>query len=117
MFWYFTFWFRIFVCGFVRLDTNNITADPDEDYEHFVNKTETFNPGGSYKIDVPISINGDDLVENNETFSVTLLSQSSPELVVADPNNTIITIVESDGKYMLFAFLMWYSWNIYFSNS
>jgi hypothetical protein len=77
------------------------------DYTSLVNESITFKPNGTKEIDVRINITDDKSVEDNETFLVTLQSSSSSsqmhKLVVRDPNSTVISIINDDGK-MFFTF-------------
>lgn len=74
-----------------------MTAMGGSDYISLVNETITFEPNDTTK-DIPIMIINETLVENNETFSVILTSESSPMLVVEDPNTTHVTIRNDDSK-------------------
>lgn len=38
------------------------------------------------------------ILENDETFSVTVASRSSPHLITAAPSVTTVTIEDNDGK-------------------
>lgn len=75
------------------------------DYVGLVNKTIKFKPNESMAKEISITIINEKLVENNETFSVMLTSESSPMLVVKDPNITVVTIDNDDGK-MFFQFCL-----------
>jgi hypothetical protein len=86
-----------------------------------VNESITFQPNGSKRIDVPITIIDENLIENNERFSVSLSSQSVPMLVVEDPGIAYITIKDDDSKMfcsflcvkLLFSFCGRYIYIIY----
>ena len=68
------------------------------DYISLIDHDITFTAGGPTSIAVVIQIRGDNIVETNENFVVSLSSQSSPTLSVIDPITTAITIVDNDGK-------------------
>ena len=43
-----------------------------------------------------ISINNDDIVEQNETFSLTITPPS--DIITVDPNTAVVTIVDDDSE-------------------
>ena len=49
-----------------------------------------------------ISISDDGILENDETFSVSVTSQSTPRLVTGNPANTVVTITDNDGKDLIY---------------
>ena len=53
-----------------------------------------------------ISISEDGILENNETFSVTVASRSTPHLVTDIPANTVVTIIDNDGKSLSGALIL-----------
>ena len=55
---------------------------------------------GMTSVPFSISINNDTTFEANETFMITINSQLSYDIMVSDPVEAIITIVDDDSKYI-----------------
>ena len=56
-------------------------------------------PAGQTRASFNISINDDDIFEMNENFVLTINESSIPSgIAVNTPNETIVTIVDDDGK-------------------
>ena len=53
-------------------------------------------PAGSTAASLSISINNDNIVETNETFSLTI--NSSNDIMAIDPDNAVVTIVDDDSE-------------------
>jgi Calx-beta domain len=73
------------------------TATADSDYTSIADQTVTFQPGGSLSQQVPITILEDNVTEDDETFSVKLSSPSSG-VVIGDPGNAKVTILDDDSS-------------------
>lgn len=71
-----------------------------EDYD-IPNREIIFYPPGNRAMNVSINITNDGEDEKNETFSVKLVSKSPQSLRVGHPNETVITILDNDGKIFL----------------
>ena len=57
-------------------------------------------PAGMKYIDFNITINGDKILEVNESFTLTIDPSSLPNNVsIGDQDTTTVTIVDDDGKY------------------
>ena len=54
-------------------------------------------PATVTKASLNISINNDDVVEQNETFSLTI--NSSSDVTVVDPDKAVVTIVDDDSEW------------------
>jgi hypothetical protein len=80
-----------------RLNTANIGATAESDYTSIGNKDITILPSVTV-LSETITISEDGILENDETFSVTVASRSSPHLITASPAVTIVTIEDNDGK-------------------
>ena len=60
--------------------------------------TVTF-PAGERNISLNISINDDNIFEHNEKFTLTINVSSLPsDVYIGNRNETIVTIVDNDGK-------------------
>ena len=55
-------------------------------------------PTSATEISETITILKDGILENDETFSVTVTSRSAPHLVTDNPVVTVVTITDNDGK-------------------
>ena len=88
---------------FCRLEIRNISAGVDDYNDSSTNHGIKFIPNGPHHIDrdVLIQIKNDDHEERNETFLVKLLSESPQILKVDQPNETVITSLDNDGKIFL----------------
>ena len=53
-------------------------------------------PADSTSASLNISIDNDNIVEMNETFSLTI--NPSSDVMVVDPNNAVVTIVDDDSE-------------------
>ena len=85
---------------FCRLKiTNNSAGVMNENISTPTNGEIEFQPNDvTHTKNVSIQIKNNDRVENNVTFSVTLLSENSKLLKVGQPNETVVTILDNDGK-------------------
>ncbi|CAB4025377.1 partial, partial [Paramuricea clavata] len=83
------------VAVIARLNTANIGATAGSDYTSIVDKNITILPSVTV-ISETIAISEDGILENNETFSVTVASRSLPHLVTAGPAVAIVTIEDND---------------------
>ena len=83
-------------CNF-RLNTGDIGATAGEDYTSIVNREITI-PTTTTQISETILISNDQILENDETFSVTVTSLSTPHLAAVDPEVTVVTITDNDSK-------------------
>ena len=80
-----------------RLSTGNIGATAGQDYIGIVDK-DIIIPTSATEISETFPILENGILENNETFSVTVTSRSAPHLVTANPAVTVVTITDNDGK-------------------
>ena len=80
-----------------RINTANIEATAGEDYTSVVNKDITI-PTTTIQIFETVSISNDVILENDETFSITVTSQSAPHLAAVNPAVTVVTITDDDSK-------------------
>ena len=56
-------------------------------------------PANVTRVEFSISINNDTLFENNENFTLSINSSSLPTgVMVGDPGEATVTIVDDDGK-------------------
>ena len=63
--------------------------------------TVTFSAGETRAL-FNISINNDNIFEMNENFALTINGSSLPTgVTVSTPNETIVTIVDNEGKYLV----------------
>ena len=61
-------------------------------------------PAGTKSVPFMISINDDDILEDNENFLLTVDLFSLPDRIIArDPFQTTVTIVDKDGKLTVMA--------------
>jgi hypothetical protein len=80
-----------------RLSTGNIGATAGQDYIGIADK-DIIIPTSATEISETIPILENGILENDETFSVTITSRSAPHLVTANPVVTVVTITDNDGK-------------------
>ncbi len=82
--------------------TTNGTATDTEDYVK-VDRT-TFNiPEGEQNITIPIKINGDEIIEDDESFYL-VIDNESENLKVTGTQKPIATIINDDGSYPQISF-------------
>lgn len=56
---------------------------------------------GMTMVQFNISINDDNIFEGNETFDLSINSSTLPnKVIVGNPGQTTVTIVDNDGKYV-----------------
>ena len=55
-------------------------------------------PTTTTQISETILISNDQILENDETFSVTVSSLSTPHLAAVDPEVTVVTITDNNSK-------------------
>ena len=60
-------------------------------------------PADSTSASLSISIDNDNIVEINETFSLTI--NSSSDVMTVDPYNAVVTIVDDDSEWIIDASL------------
>ncbi len=77
----------------VSASTLNGTAAAPADFTALANLTLTFPPGATSQT-LPVSVNSDDLDENDETFSVTLANPTNATL--ANPPTATVTLRDDD---------------------
>ena len=53
-------------------------------------------PAGTTNASLSVSINNDDIVEMNETFSLTITPPN--DIMAIDPDNAVVTIVDDDSE-------------------
>ena len=58
-------------------------------------------PAGVTSVLFNISINDDNIVEDNETFMLTINSSLATGVMVGNPSQATMTIVDNDGKLKL----------------
>ena len=75
--------------------TTLFLATADGDYSS-LNATFTIPPGQQNEICTGVSISPDDILESNETFSISLTSDQ-PGVVIGS-GETVITIIDDDGR-------------------
>ena len=80
-----------------RLNTANIEATAGEDYTSVVNKDISISTTTTQIIET-ISISNDGILENDETFSITVTSLSALHLAAVNPPVTVVTITDDDSK-------------------
>ena len=57
-------------------------------------------PAGENQVKFVISITNDDVVENNESFTLSINPSSLPlGVTVGDPSQTTVTIIDDDSEY------------------
>ena len=57
-------------------------------------------PAGSTSVLFDVNITNDDIVESNETFSVSIIPSSvSDQVIMGNPRQSAVTIVDNDGKW------------------
>ena len=60
-------------------------------------------PADTTTASLSISIDNDNIVEMNETFSLTI--NSSSDVTVVDPDDAVVTIVDDDSEWIIDASL------------
>ena len=88
--------------SFLRINTANIDAIGGNDYG-IVNRTITFTPGGGNVQSIPVTIDDDNIVEDNERFTATLTAGDGV-IVPPDGATTIVTINDNDGGFCAYTF-------------
>jgi len=80
-----------------------VESDPTRDYLNGVPSVKF--PANTIMQFVNITICDDNVLEEDETFSVTIVSNSNPDNVTnGSPDNVIVTFVDDDRKYFLLLF-------------
>ena len=72
-------------------------ASDSDDFEPLSNLMRNISPA-SPVVCQPITILGDDILEENETFSV-IVSMTSPDSVTS-PDTVTVTIIDDDGRFV-----------------
>ena len=80
-----------------RISTSNIDANGGADYGSLVNQQITFSPGDPAVQSIPVTINDDNIVENNERFTATLTAENG--VTIQTGGTATVTILDNDGGY------------------
>ena len=57
-------------------------------------------PAGSTSVSFGVNIINDDILENNEIFSLNIISSSVPDqVIIGSPRQSAVTIVDNDSKW------------------
>jgi len=83
------------------VNTANGTAQEPGDYNKITNLNITI-PAGQTIAGIPVNVNGDTLVEGNETFTVTASNVSPNTITLAQPTGTV-TIVDDEPPSIFFS--------------
>ena len=81
-----------------RISTANVNATGGADYVSLVNQQITFSPGDPALKAVSVTINNDEIVENNERFAAILTAENGVNIRPGG-STTTVTIVDNDGGY------------------
>ena len=81
-----------------RINTANVDATGGADYVSLINQQITFSPGDPAFKSVSLTINNDEIVENNERFTAMLTAENGVN-IRPDGRTTNVTIVDNDGGY------------------
>ena len=79
-----------------RVSSTANTASSGVDFVAIVNQQVTFGPGDRSKL-LNVFILPDNIVENNEIFSLSLATGVGSPLTVGTPGTTVVTINDDDG--------------------
>ena len=90
---------------------NNITGGVDYDSGPY---TVIF-PAGVTSVSFDVSIIDDNMVENNETFDLTIVSSSSNKITLGSSVQATLTIFDNDCKHLVMLF-MYFIYHAIYSN-
>ena len=83
-----------------RINTADVDATGGADYVSLINQQITFSPGDQAFKSVSVTINNDEIVENNERFTAILTAENGVN-IRPDGRTTTVTIVDNDGGYFV----------------